>query len=96
MDKYREDLVKPFDFYITMPYLARWLIIPYTCEVHNSQHRAKVQVPEPNRDGVSCLIFSCAGCDDLTVGLAYCEPNLAPIIYNKIGIPIGDIRLEVE
>lgn len=92
----KEDLVKSFDFYITMPYVVHWLVIPYTCEVHNSQHRAKVLVPEPNRAGMSCLIFSCAGCDMLNVGLAYCDPTLAPMIYNKIGVPIGDIQVVDE
>ena len=91
-----DDLVKPFDFYITIPYVVPWLFVPYDCDKYNSQHRAKVAIPLPNRDGASCLIFTCAGCRKLTVGLAYSSPDLAPIMYDKGGVPIGDIQLQRE
>ena len=96
MDRYKDDLVKPFDFYITIPYVVPWLVVPYTCGRCNSQHQARIAFPPPNRDGASCLICTCMVCNRLTVGLAYSSPDLSPIIYDRDWVPIGYIQLQRE
>jgi len=86
------DIVRGFDFYITLPMYIEHLKLYYDCD-DGAPIEITTTISPPNNKSDSLALFTCPHCQDLKVVQVMIDSSYWPILFDYKGRPLANIPI---